>query len=72
MPDIVIDARSMQPPEPLERALTALDLLGSDGKLTLILNRRPYPLLGVLATNGYRWTEGQADNGGLSYLISKR
>ena len=72
MPDIVIDARSMLPPEPMEQALTALDLLGNDGELTLILNRRPYPLLGILSANGYRWAEGQADNGGLKYLISKR
>jgi len=71
MPDIVIDARSMLPPEPMEQALTALDLLG-DGELTLILNRRPYPLLGILTTNGYQWIERQADNGGLKYLISKR
>lgn len=72
MPDIVIDARSMLPPEPLERALNALDLLGSDDQLTLILNKKPYPLLTILFSNGYRWDEVSADDGSLKYLISKR
>lgn len=72
MPDIVIDARSMLPPEPLERALNALDLLGSDDQLTLILNKKPYPLLTILYSNGYRWDEHSSDDGSLKYLISKR
>lgn len=72
MTDIVIDARSMLPPEPLERALNALDTLGSDDQLTLILNKKPYPLLTILYGSGYRWDEESADDGSLRYLISKR
>lgn len=72
MRDVVIDARDLLPPEPLERALTALDLIGDTGELTLILNQRPYPLFGILSGNGYRWHEGEESGGGFRYRISKR
>lgn len=71
MPNVVIDARGMSPPEPLERAVAALDLLGSNGDLTLIVNRRPYPLFLVLANYGYKWNEAEEADGGYRYRISK-
>lgn len=71
MPNILIDAREMLPPEPLERALTALDLLRNDDELTLILNQRPQPLLQILARNGYAWNEAEEAGGGFKYQISR-
>ncbi len=71
MRDVVIDARDLLPPEPLERALTALDLIGERGALTLILNQRPYPLFGILSGSGYRWHEEEEAGGGFRYRISK-
>lgn len=72
MPDILIDAREMLPPEPLERALTALDLLGVGEGLTLILNQRPLPLFHILSGSGYQWQEAEEAGGGFRYRISRR
>jgi uncharacterized protein (DUF2249 family) len=63
MPNIFIDARSMQPPEPLERALTALDVIGHDGTLTIVLNQQPYPLFQILKNSGFQWEEVPNDDG---------
>jgi TusA-related sulfurtransferase len=71
MPDIVIDARGLRPPEPLERASDALDML-DQGELTLILDRRPYPLFGLLSLNGYRWKESELEGGGFKFRIQRR
>jgi uncharacterized protein (DUF2249 family) len=58
----VIDGRDMQPPEPLEKALEALDTLPPDGELVLLLYCQPHPLYQILRRNGYVWTETmQAD-----------
>lgn len=70
--NIVIDARSLLPPEPLVRTLTALDDLDDEGELTLILDRRPHLLLPILASNGYRWDEAEDADGVFQYRISKR
>jgi uncharacterized protein (DUF2249 family) len=58
----VIDGRDMQPPEPLEKALEALDTLAPDGEIILLLHCQPHPLYQILRRNGYVWTETlQAD-----------
>lgn len=72
MSDIVIDARGMHPPEPLERAAAALDELREQGELTLLLDRRPYPLFGLLSLNGYRWDECELEGGGFQFRIQRR
>lgn len=71
MPNIVIDARALCPPEPFLRALAALDRLGSNDELTLLLNRRPHPLFPVLFRYGYRWNEVEVEDGGYEYRIVK-
>ena len=48
-----IDARTMQPPEPLERVLEALDTLAPDDEIELVVNHEPAPLYRILARNGY-------------------
>lgn len=56
MPDtvpITIDARLMQPPEPMERVLEALDLLEPGNEIHLLIYREPVPLYNVLKRNGY-------------------
>ena len=40
----IIDARGMDAPEPFVLTLEALDTLGPDEKLLLILTREPHPL----------------------------
>lgn len=58
----VIDGRQLQPPEPLELALTALDTLSVGEELLLLLYCKPYPLFDILRRTGYEWREDvQAD-----------
>lgn len=33
-----LDCRAMLPPEPLERAMIALGMIGSDGELNMLVN----------------------------------
>jgi hypothetical protein len=58
----LIDGRDLQPPEPLELTLAALDTLPADGEIVLLLYCQPHPLYQILRRNGYVWTETlQAD-----------
>lgn len=50
---IEIDAREMQPPEPMERVLEALDELSPGDEIHLRLWREPFPLYRVLERNGF-------------------
>lgn len=60
---ITIDARHMQPPEPMERVLEALDLLEPGNEIHLLIYREPVPLYNVLRRNGYSHvTERDANN----------
>ncbi|MDD5296654.1 MAG: DUF2249 domain-containing protein [Rhodocyclaceae bacterium] len=50
---IVVDARGLPPPEPMERTLSALDDLVEGQEVLLLLYREPFPLYGILQRNGY-------------------
>lgn len=50
----LIDARWLAPPEPMELTLMALDDLGDDDELILLIHREPRPLYDVLRRNGFR------------------
>jgi uncharacterized protein (DUF2249 family) len=52
---IDLDVTGLQPPEPLQRVLEALSLLGSDQRLRLLIDREPRPLYGILERNGYAY-----------------
>ncbi len=59
---IVIDGRDLQPPEPLELTLEALDRLQSGQEIVLLLHCEPQPLYSILRRNGYFYTSSyQAD-----------
>jgi uncharacterized protein (DUF2249 family) len=66
---IVIDARGMLPPEPLERTLEGLDALAPGDTLLLIISRQPVPLFDVLERNGYRYEVSTRDDGAFGILI---
>lgn len=59
---ITIDARQMQPPEPMERVLEALDLLEPGNEIHLLIYREPVPLYNVLKRNGYTHITGRDAN----------
>lgn len=49
-----LDVRGLEPPEPLERVLDALDRLAPADQLSMLIDREPHPLYRILANNGYR------------------
>lgn len=69
--DHLIDGREMQPPEPFERTMEALDLLGVDDQITLLLHCVPQPLFNVLRRNGFTWQEEPGPDGCFAYKIRK-
>ena len=50
---VIVDARGLMPPEPLNLTLEALDTLPPDGEVILMLYREPGPLYDILRRNGY-------------------
>jgi uncharacterized protein (DUF2249 family) len=50
-----LDVRDLEPPEPLERILDALDHLAEEDWLRARLRREPFPLYGFLQRLGYAW-----------------
>jgi uncharacterized protein (DUF2249 family) len=71
MTTTVIDGREMEPPEPLERALVALDALGTEDELLMLLYCQPHPLLNILKNGGYAWSEELRADGTHEILIRK-
>ncbi len=69
-PEIVVDGRGLEHPEPLERVLAALEQLQSGQRLRFLIHRQPYPLYDILQRYHYRYsTEAHAD-GHFEILIS--
>lgn len=65
--EILVDARWLEPPEPMERVLQALAALRPGQSIRLLLHREPFPLYPILAERGYRHdTRMEADG---SYVI---
>ncbi len=67
----VIDGRDLQPPEPLELTLTALDVLPAGEELLLLLYCQPHPLYQVLRRNGFTWKEQLREDGTYEIRIRK-
>jgi TusA-related sulfurtransferase len=60
---IIVDARGLMPPEPLNLTLEALDTLPPDGEVILMLYREPGPLYDILRRNGYTHRTESTDSG---------
>ena len=71
MTEHVIDGREMQPPEPMERALEALDSLGPGDELLMLLYCQPHPLFNILRNNGYAWSDELRADGTREIRIRK-
>ena len=66
---IVVDARGLQPPEPFERTMDALDEVEPGKKVLLVLRREPFPLYRALELNGYLWHTAALDDGTYEILM---
>lgn len=65
--EILLDARGLEPPEPMEKVMQTLALLRPGQTIRMLLHREPFPLYPILAGRGYRHdTTMQADG---SYVI---
>ena len=65
--EILVDARGLEPPEPMEKVMQTLALLRPGQSIRLLLHREPFPLYALLADRGYRHdTRMEADG---SYVI---
>jgi len=66
---LVLDTRRLEPPEPIVRALDALDLLPVGKEMLLLVDRDLHTLLRALDLNGYeaRWDSDTA--GGFRVVV---
>ena len=53
-----LDLRGLEPPEPLEKVLDALERLAPGDQLCLLIEREPRPLYRILANNGFAYRTG--------------
>jgi uncharacterized protein (DUF2249 family) len=52
--DILVDGRWLEPPEPMEQVLDALDHLRAGERVRFLIHREPQPLYPILDRLGYR------------------
>jgi uncharacterized protein (DUF2249 family) len=65
--EILVDARNLEPPEPMEKVMQTLGLLRPDQSIRLLLHREPFPLYPLLSARGYQHDTHMAVDG--SYII---
>lgn len=69
IPEIVVDGRGLEPPEPMERVLAALDELQPGQRLRFLIHRQPYPLYDILRRYHYRHETTAGAGGYFEILI---
>ena len=67
--DVVVDARWLEPPEPMQRVLQALETRGPGQRLRLLIHREPYPLYDLLDARGIGWRSRALADGCYEILI---
>ena len=70
--DCVVDGRGLEPPEPFERTMAALDEIEPGQKVLLLLGREPFPLYRALALNGFVWQTKHTQSGEVEVLIQHK
>jgi uncharacterized protein (DUF2249 family) len=53
-----LDVRGLEPPQPLEKVLDALDALPAGDQLCMLIEREPRPLYRILVNNGFAYKTG--------------
>ncbi len=53
--EILLDARDLLPPEPMERVMLVLDRLQPGEHVRFLVSREPVPLYPILHQKGYRF-----------------
>lgn len=65
----LLDVGGMEPPEPMVRILEAIDTLGPDERLRVLIDRDPIPLYRVLQRYGYQHRTTQQEDLRFEVLI---
>ena len=68
--EIVVDGRGLEPPEPMERVLAALDQLEPGQQVRFLIHRQPFPLYDILRRYRYRYVVETRADGHFEILIS--
>ena len=68
--DIVVDGRGLEPPEPMEKVLAALEDLQPGQRLRFLIHRQPYPLYDILRRYRYRYETTALAGGEFEIVIS--
>lgn len=69
MRERVVDARWLEPPEPMELTLAALNVLEPGERLRLLIHRTPHLLFPILQEWGYGFRMYDSDDGTYEILI---
>ena len=72
MPERVLDARWLEPPEPMELTLDAIDSLEPGDHLRLLIHRTPYMLFPILKEWGFSYQSHSNDDGTFEVLIWRK
>lgn len=67
--DLVVDACWLQPPEPMEKVVAALERLQPGQRVRFLIHREPMPLYRMLQQNDYRWRTAQREDGVYEIMI---
>lgn len=68
--DIVVDGRGLEPPEPMELVLAALEHLQPGQRVRFLIHRQPYPLYDLLRRHRYRYETTKLASGEFEIVIS--
>ncbi len=66
-----LDVRWLDPPEPFERIVAALETLAPGETLHVMIHRKPRPLFEWLAREGYTFRDGYNADGYFEIFISR-
>ena len=69
--EILVDARWLEPPEPMEKVLQALTQLRPGQSIRLLLHREPFPLYPLLAERCYGHATHMESDGSYVILIQQ-
>jgi uncharacterized protein (DUF2249 family) len=69
--EILVDARWLEPPEPMEKIMQALALLRPGQSIRMLLHREPFPLYPLLAERGYGHATHMESDGSYVILIQQ-
>jgi hypothetical protein len=70
--ELIVDARWLEPPEPMELTLEAIEHLPANGCLRLLIHRTPHLLFPILHEWGYLYHGTSNDDGSYEILIWRK